>query len=104
MRKPIPGELVHIDIKKLGRIPDGEDGEPSAKPKGDATISSIDAVSAPARDGPTSATAISTPPTTTIPVSPVGKSSTTEKPSPLWGAHSEQLTGSPTTASRCKRS
>ncbi|MBX6722487.1 MAG: helix-turn-helix domain-containing protein, partial [Dactylosporangium sp.] len=54
---PAPGDLVHVDVKKLGRIPDAAAGAGTAEPTGgrNSRASAPSAAGPPARSGPAGA-------------------------------------------------
>jgi hypothetical protein len=70
-----PGELVHVDIKKLGNIPDGGGHKAHGRPLGsrNSTAAPRSPTTAPAR-APNSATATYTTPSTTTPGWPTPRS------------------------------
>ena len=75
-----PGDLVHVDIKKLGNIPDGGGRRVHGRAAGTATAPPTATRTGHARSAtaPTSATATSTTPSTTTPAWPTPKSCTDE--------------------------
>ena len=81
-----PGELVHIDVKKLGRIPDGGGHKVLGRAAGRKNRT--------APEPPTS-----TPHSTTTPASPTPKTSPTRKPSPAQTSSPAPPPGSPPGAS-----
>ena len=91
-----PGDLVHVDIKKLGRIPDGGGWKVLGKQAGIKNNSG---------HGPgRSATATSTPRSMTTAVSPTPRSSATNARRPRRGSGPGPDRGSPITGSRSVRS
>jgi transposase-like protein len=76
-----PGELVHLDVKKLGRIPDGGGTAPTAGPRQPGAGAS--------------ATTMSTRPSMTAPGSPSARSCRTRPPRPAPAFWSRQLGSSP---------
>ena len=78
-----PGDLVHVDIKKLGNIPDG----------GGHKI--LGRASRPQDPLPAPATATCTPPSTTTPASPTARSSPTRRRRPPPPSGSEPTPSSP---------
>ena len=85
-----PGDLVHLDIKKLGKIPPGG---------GWRTHGRNSAAGRASRRRPASGTPMFTRPSMTTPGWPTAKSSTTNKPSPPSGSGGEPGSGSRVTAS-----
>ena len=77
-----PGELVHLDVKKLGRIPDG--GGHKVHGRAVASVVGI------------SATTMSTRPLMTAPGSPSASSWTTRPPPPALASWSRRPASSPT--------
>ena len=86
-----PGELVHMDVKKIGRIPDGggwrAHGREMGRTLGDARR-------------PGSASTTSTPSSTTTAASRTPRSSPTRRPRHCARSSPERSTTSPPTASR----
>lgn len=82
-----PGELVHVDMKKIGRIRDGG----GWRAHGRANLN---------RDGRAElATTTSTPPSTTTAVALISRCSPTNAPTPAPGSSNEPLSSSPPQAS-----
>jgi transposase-like protein len=97
-----PGELVHVDIKKLGNIPDGGGWRTAGRAQGKRNARA----STPQRHNchPVSATATCTPPSTITPAWPTPRSwpMSARKPPPASGTaprHSSPLPGSPSSGS-----
>ena len=82
-----PGELVHVDIKKLGNIPDGGGWRATGRgPRQASNQAATTTARAPARQAP-SATPTCTPPSMTTPAWPTPRSSpmSARKPPPRSG-------------------
>lgn len=94
-----PGELVHLDVKKLGNIPDGAGGSCSAATAALPTTRPISAASANDPAARPSATATSTPPSTAAPAWPTQRRSTTKPPPPRSRSSPAPAPTSPDTAS-----
>lgn len=84
-----PGDLMHVDVKKLGRIPAG--GGWKVHGRGQAGRR------------PRVATPTSTPQSTTIPASPTARSSATSRRRPPSASGVVRRPGSPSRAWRCRR-
>ena len=85
--KAAPGELVHLDIKKVAKIPQAAAGKPT-----DAAAPRPAARGAPA--AAEAGTPACTSPSTTTPGSPTSKPATTRPPPPWPGSGPEPRTGS----------
>ena len=88
---PHPGDLVHLDIKKLGRIPHGGGHRVHGRAAGSRQPSR--------RPGVLAATTTCTPRSTTTPAWPMWRSWATSGPRPAPGSGAAPTTGSPCTAS-----
>jgi hypothetical protein len=85
-----PGDLVHLDVKKLGRIPAGVATESTAGPPGRSTV---------ALTGQAAATTTCTPRSTTTRGWPTSRSWATSAPRAALASGGAPTTGSPCTAS-----
>ena len=94
-----PGDLIHVDVKKLGNIPDGGGCAPKAAPRANSTAPPRPDTPPTAEAVPGSATPTCTPRSTITPGWPTPKSTPTRprKPPPPSGA--APTPGSPATAS-----
>jgi transposase-like protein len=94
-----PGQLVHIDVKKLGNIPAGVATGSWAAPPGDATARPTAPVaSAAAITTPASVRGSSTPPSMIIPGWPMPRSTLMRPARPQPGSCSGPTSGSPAAA------
>src|SRR5215218_4482069 len=87
---PRPGDLVHLDVKQLGRIPAGVATESTAGPPGRSTA---------APTGQAAATTTCMLRSTTTPAWPMSRSWATSGPRAAPGSGAAPTTGSPCTAS-----
>ena len=85
-----PGDLVHLDVKKLGRIPQGGVTISVAELLGRSTAAPTDQAAA---------TTTCMPRSTTIPAWPMWRSWATSGPRPALGSGAAPTAGSPRTAS-----
>ena len=93
--KAAPGELVHLDIKKVAKIPPGAAGGPTgaAAPR-PAAPAAPGAPGAPGAPAAAAGTPTCTSPSTTTPESPTSRPVTTRRPPPWPGSGPEPRTGS----------
>ncbi len=93
-----PGELVHVDIKKLGNVPDGGSWV-ATRAAATAKLTVIPTGPAPGTAGRTWATAMSTARSTPSPAWPTAKRWTTRPPPPPWRSGPVPARSSPDTGS-----
>ena len=94
-----PGSMIHVDVKKLGNIPDGGGHRFVGTQQAARTNARQKECAAALHDTRSMATPTFTPSSMTTPVSPTPRSTTTRPQQQRSVSSSERLTGSPPTAS-----